>query len=66
MKRPVPPSRRIAFSHVGDESVVMAVPSKVAMALVENLLARARWPVWLSAVGLFLAGLGAMAQWFSR
>lgn len=44
----------------------MAVPSKVAMALVQNLLARARWPVWLSAIGLFLAGLGAMAQWFSR
>ena len=36
------------------------------MALVERLLARARWPVWISAVGLFLTGLGAMAQWFSR
>lgn len=56
----------VDFDEAGGGRVLVSVPVEVAMALVENLLARARWPVWLSAVGLFLAGLGAMAQWFSR
>ena len=54
------------FDHAGGRSVQLSVPTEVATALVEGLLARARWPVWITAVGLFLTGLGAMAAWFSR
>lgn len=56
----------VDFDRAPGRNVLLSLPGEVAMALVENLLARARWPVWLSAIGLFLAGLGAMAQWFSR
>ena len=56
----------VDFDRAPGRNVLRPLPGEVAMALVENLLARARWPVWLSAIGLFLAGLGAMAQWFSR
>lgn len=44
----------------------LSVPTEVATALVGGLLARARWPVWITAIGLFLSGLGAMAAWFAR
>ena len=54
------------FDHAGGRRVHLSVPVEVAMALVEGLLARARWPVGITAVGLFLTGLGAMAAWFSR
>lgn len=56
----------VDFDQAGGGRVLVSVPVEVATALVDGLLARARWPVWISAVGLFLAGLGAMAQWFSR
>ena len=45
---------------------MLSLPTEVATALVDGLLARARGPVWITAIGLFLAGLGAMAAWFIR
>ncbi len=45
---------------------MLSLPTEVATALVDGLLARARWPVWITAIGLFLTGLGAMAAWFIR
>ena len=59
-------ARRLGFDPAAAGSVQVSVPTEVATALVGGLLARARWPVWITAVGLFLSGLGAMAAWFSR
>ena len=56
----------LGFDQTGGRSVQLSIPTEVATALVDGLLARARWPVWITAVGLFLAGLGAMAAWFVR
>ena len=59
-------ARGVPFGPTGDRGVLLSLPTEVATALVGGLLARARWPVWLTAVGLFLTGLGAMAAWFVR
>ena len=59
-------ARSLGFDSAATGRVHLSVPTEVAMALVGGLLARARWPVWLTAVGLFLTGLGAMAAWFVR
>ena len=59
-------ARRLGFGSPAAGSVHLSVPTEVATALVDGLLARARWPVWITAIGLFLAGLGAMAAWFVR
>ena len=54
------------FDRPRGRSVELSLPVEVATALVGGLLARARWPVWITAIGLFLTGLGAMAAWFVR
>ena len=56
----------VDFDRAKGRSVELSLPVEVATALVDGLLARARWPVWLTAIGLFLTGLGAMAAWFIR
>ena len=58
--------RSVPFDPTRAGNVDLSVPTEVAMALVDGLLARARWPVWITAIGLFLAGVGAMAAWFVR
>ena len=59
-------AHRVGFDPIRPGNVELSLPTEVAKALVDGLLARARWPVWLTAVGLFLTGLGAMAAWFIR